>query len=148
MRIGPVFPFDKDRIKSKKKGKDGTAVTGSSFSSMLDDTVETEYSNSIEALMDDLNGQERNLLDNQTLADLQKYKKTVQKILELITRDGFETRTYRRARNANRADFFIVKEINEKLYRLAVSITSSDNKAFSLVKECEEIRGLIFDLIQ
>ncbi|HRX14911.1 MAG TPA: DUF327 family protein [Spirochaetota bacterium] len=147
MRIGPAFWPEKNKIKSKKKEASSSSVSGSSFASILEETVETEYSSSIEELMNDLGGQEKNLLDNQTLADLQKYKKTIQKILELITAEGFETKTYRRTRSTNRTDFFIVKKINEKLYRLAAALTSSDNKAFCLVKECEDIRGLIFDLL-
>lgn len=147
MRIGSGFSLDKDRIKSKKRGEKGSSVSGSSFSSILEQSVALEYEGSIEALMNDLKDQEKSLFDTQSLADLQKYKKTIQKLLDLITSEGFETTTFKRKRSSNRADFFIVKKINDKLFQLATSLTSPQNRAFSLVKECEDIRGLIFDLL-
>lgn len=147
MRIGSGFPVDKDRLKSKKRGRGASVGSPSSFSAVLEESVASEYENSIEELMSDLKDQEKSLLDSQSLVDLQKYKKSIQQLLELITSEGFETKTFQRKRSANRADFFIVKKINEKLFQLASSLTSPQNRAFSLVKECEEIRGLIFDLL-
>jgi uncharacterized protein YaaR (DUF327 family) len=77
---------------------------------------------------------------------LNRYRSIVEKILKKILNEGFETQKLKRLRK-DKADFIIVKKINDKLFELAREITSRNNKAFNLLRTIEEIRGLVFDLL-
>ncbi|MGL4368489.1 MAG: DUF327 family protein, partial [Spirochaetota bacterium] len=67
------------------------------------------------------------------------------KVLSMIMAGSFESTTIPR-RSRNRADFFLVRQINEKVDQLTKLVASRDNKAFELMSTLEEIRGLILDL--
>ena len=98
-------------------------------------------------MMEDLSEKERRFVDVQGMVELNEYKQTVQTILQFITSNSFEAQLLKRKKSSNKADFLIIRQINEKLLALTKTITSPKNKAFSLLKECEEIRGLLFDLV-
>lgn len=145
MKINPSFIKQQDKLKTKKTQTGGTARSG--FASLFEDKYVVEYENSVEELFNDLEEKQKNLVDRQSMSDLAEFKKTVEALLKLVSEEGFETKTYQRRRSDGRADFFIVKKINETLKRLTMAMTSPENKAFKILKECEEIRGLLFDLL-
>lgn len=146
MKINSTFSNVKKRLKSKKSNISSQELRDVSFEKTLQADIQIESKESIEALMNELEDQEKKFLDRQNLYELNKYKQQVQKLLKLILEDGFQAKTLRRRRR-DRADYLIVKKINEKLLDLAGVITSQKNKAFNLMKEIEEIRGLVCDLI-
>ncbi len=140
-------PGSRLNSKSSVKTKSGkTKKTGkTSFSQELESTITHEYTGSIDALMNDLKDQEKRFLDMQSLYELEKYKALIKKILKSILEEGYETGTLRRRRR-DRADFTVMKTIDDKLFELSQAITRG-NKAFSFFKTIEEIRGLVFDLV-
>ncbi len=147
MKIIPSFTPDKNRLHSRKEKKAGNAGH-TKFADALGEQVYREYDNSVEELLNDLEKRQRQFLDQQSLSGLNEYKRIIKKILELVTEEGFETKTVTSRRASNRKEFFIVKEIDEKLKQLALAITSPSSASFNLLKQCEEIRGLIFDLVK
>ncbi len=117
------------------------------FSSFVDESAQLAAEGSFDEMMEDLSEKERRFVDVQGMVELNEYKQTVQTILQFITSNSFEAQLLKRKKSSNKADFLIIRQINEKLLALTKTITSPKNKAFSLLKECEEIRGLLFDLV-
>ncbi|MDY6969681.1 MAG: DUF327 family protein [Spirochaetota bacterium] len=136
---------DNTRIKSKKKTK-SVNKEAATFETTLEETISFKIHGSIQELLEDLSVQEKRFLDSQSRYDLEKYKAMVQKILKTILDDGFKTDVLKRLRN-DKADFLIIKEINQKMFEISSSITRETNKAFNLLKTIEEIKGLILDLL-
>lgn len=133
----------KIKIKSKKRARD---VKENSFSESLKESVNFDFQGTIEELLDELKDQEKQFVEKQSQYELNRYKSMVQKILKMIQDKGFETIKLK-PRKKQKSDFFIVKEINGKIVELTKKVTNSKNKAFNLLKEIEEIRGLILDLL-
>ena len=94
-------------------------------------------------MMDDLHDQEKRFLEKRDLEELANYKALVQKLLTFISDSSFESKELSRLKST-KAPFLITKKINEKLLEISQQI-SRGNKAFNLLKELDEIRGLILD---
>jgi uncharacterized protein len=136
-----------DRKPGGKKTARGTRHRGGvSFEQILSTAVEKETEKGIESLMTDLRDQERRFLDSQSLAELQKYKLLLKKILSLVMDESYETISLQRRRR-DRADFLIVNQINGKIDELTRALATPENRAFALMKAIEEIRGLLCDLV-
>lgn len=147
IEITPTTPNkeEKKKVKSKKRAH-SIKPEEKSFSISLQKRIYFEFKGSLEELMDDLREQEKKFLGKQTLYELNRYKSIVQKILKTILSDGFKTEKLKRVRR-DRADFIIVQDINKRLLEISKNITDKTNKAFNLLKEIDEIRGLILDLL-
>lgn len=135
-------------IRSRKKpGISGTA--GTKFAAEVEGIISSEYAGGIDALMTDLQDQEKRFLDSQSLYELERYKLLVKKILKMILEQGFESQKLEptsREKRLGRAEKTIIKLIDDNLVDLSRIITVKSD-AFGLMKKIEEIRGLIFDLI-
>ncbi len=147
IELTPTTPKkeEKKKIKSKKRTH-SIKHKEKSFSISLQKRIHFEFHGTVEELMEDLKDQEKKFLDRQTIYELNRYKTIVQKILKTILSDAFKTEKLKRSRR-DRADFIIVKDINKRLLEISKNITENTNKAFNLLKEIDEIRGLILDLL-
>lgn len=134
---------EKTKVKARKKTA-GTVQANRSFSTNLQNSIQFRVEGSIEELMADLEDQEKRFLEKQTLFELAKYKAIVQHILKTVVSDGFRTAVLKRSRS-DRSDYLIVRQIDEKIEEIQAKITRA--AAFSLLKDIEEIRGLILDLM-
>ncbi len=146
MKINSAFWSKKKRVKSNKKTALSSNDTEKSFEKIFKTDIQTDCHQTIESLMNDLKEREQRFLDKQNWIELSKYKQKVQQILKLILKEGFKTQTLTRRRR-DRADYLIIKDIDNKLLNLTRVITNKNNKAFNLMKEIEEIRGILCDLI-
>lgn len=147
IELTPTTPNkeEKKKIKSKKRTH-SIKPEEKSFGISLQKRIHFEFRGTVEELMEDLKDQEKKFLDRQTMYELNRYKSIVQKILKTILSDGFKTEKLKRVRR-DRADFIIVQDINKRLLEISKNITEKTNKAFNLLKEIDEIRGLILDLL-
>ncbi len=133
---------EKTRVKGKKKTN--VAVRREeTFSGSLESCLQFRIEGSLDELMDELKDQEQSFLEKQNLFELSKYKAIIRHILKMALDDGFRTTVLKRAR-ADRSDYLIVQKINEKIDYIQSKITGA--AAFNLLKEIEEIRGLLLDL--
>ena len=146
INVTPPNAKKEDNSKVKSKLKSHNAKLSDSFGTVLTDRITIEFQGSIDELLNDLKEEEKDFLSNQNLYYLNRYRSVVEKILKKILNEGFETQKLKRLRR-DKADFIIVKKINDKLFEIAREITNKNNKAFNLMKSVEEIRGLVFDLI-
>lgn len=135
---------DKTRIKNKK-GASGIDKNSKTFASNLNQAITENITGTIDELLEHLSDREKDFLDYQSLYELNKYKQLVQKILRLITEEGFTIKTFKPTRKHG-LEMKIVQDINMKMLEIKEAITRS-NKAFDLMKSIEEIRGLILDLV-
>jgi uncharacterized protein YaaR (DUF327 family) len=135
---------DRTAIK-KKRGASQVSRTGHDFRTELESAIGYEPEGGLDDMMRDLKDQERRFMDSQSLFEMNRYKAMVQKILKSILEESIETRTVKRFRRDNRADFTVAQIINQKLLELTREVTGG-NPAFRLMKTMEEIRGLILDL--
>ncbi len=136
-----------DRKPAKKGGIGSTS--SSKFSSELESRIISDVRVDMDELIGDLMEQEKRFLDMQSLYELEKYKLLVRDILKMILNEGFQTQKLElsgREKRLGRAEKTIVKQIDEGLVKLSAMITRSSD-AFELMKQIEEIRGLIFDLV-
>jgi len=136
-----------DRKPAKKGGIGSTSA--SKFSSELENRIISDVRVDMEELIGDLLEQEKRFLDMQSLYELEKYKLLVRDLLKMILDKGFQTQKLElsgREKRLGRAEKTIVKQIDEGLVKLSTMITRSSD-AFELMKQIEEIRGLIFDLV-
>ncbi len=134
--------------KPGKKGAVGSA-SSSKFTSELESRISSDMKVEMDELLGDLLEQEKRFLDLQSLYELEKYKKLVRDLLKMILEKGFKTQKLDltlREKRLGRAEKTVVKQIDDGLIRLSEMITRSSN-AFDLMKQIEEIRGLIFDLV-
>lgn len=145
IKIVPGKTDGDTRLGGKRPAGAAKGASGTSFSSVLTEAVATETEHAVDSMMNDLSEQERRFLDTQSQYELNKYKLLLQKIMKELVSDSYQTKIIDR-RSRNRADYLIINQINEKIDSLAKILVSSDNKAFSLMKTMEEIRGLIYDL--
>ena len=134
----------------KPGGKGGVGSASSSkFLSELDNRISIENTVEMDELIGDLMDQEKRFLDMQSLYELEKYKALIRKILKMILENGFKSQKLdlsNREKRLGRAEKTIVKQIDDGLVKLSQMITRSNN-AFDLLKQIEEIRGLVFDLV-
>jgi uncharacterized protein YaaR (DUF327 family) len=139
-------PANKRESEKSRKAKSSKSEGVKPFSTFLGEITEKHWDSTVDEMMQDLSEKEKRFVDIQGLIELNEYKKTVQIILQYITSNSFEAQLLKRKKASNKADFLVIKKINEKLLELTQKIVTK-NKAFNLMKECEEIRGLIFDLV-
>ena len=136
-----------DRKPAKRGGIGSTS--SSKFSAELDNRITSDIRVDVDELIGDLLEQEKRFLDLQSIYELEKYKLLVRDILKMILDKGFQTQKLElssREKRLGRAEKTIVKQIDEGLIKLSAMITRSSD-AFELMKQIEEIRGLIFDLV-
>ena len=142
LRVNQFKSADSARIKSGQ-GASSAKKTDSTFSTELSNAVSEKSMRDFQDMMDDLYDQEKRFLEKRDLEELANYKALVQKLLTFISDSSFEPKELSRLKST-KAPFLITKKINEKLLAISQQI-SRGNKAFNLLKELDEIRGLILD---
>ncbi|MBP9024419.1 MAG: YaaR family protein [Spirochaetes bacterium] len=142
LRVNQFKSADSARIKSGS-GTSSAKKTDASFSAELSNAVSEKNMRDFQDMMDDLHDQEKRFFEKRDLEELANYKALVQKLLTFISDSSFESKELSRLKST-KAPFLITKKINEKLLEISQQI-SRGNKAFNLLKELDEIRGLILD---
>jgi len=145
MEIKPLSTKKNEQksIRNKKTGE--TTQAEKNFQAELESTISTEYHGTIENMMNDLAEQEKRFIEEQSMYQMNKYKSMVRAILKMLLDSDTSVETLQRRRR-DRADFVIIDKINDRLDRIASTISQKNNKAFNLLKTIEEIRGLLIDL--
>ena len=91
------------------------------------------------------------LRDNQSIENIENYRKKIGQFLKYVERNNFEViekRRFGRSRlGRTLAPYVQVQVINQKLNNLASDMLYNHNKNLNLLASIEEINGLIVDLI-
>ncbi len=151
------FPIntDKPKVNSEKKSsslksENSAKITerNSSFLSLLESIVPStnEETRGINELWQKLPDVEKKFLNQPSSLHLEEYKKLVKDIIKEILKNNTKlVQARQRGRNDNKV-LMTVKIIDETIHLLASTMLSSNNSAFSLLKQMEKIRGLLTDI--
>lgn len=89
---------------------------------------------------------EKALIQTQSKNNLENYKKHIKEIAEIILKENYKVEQAPRRNKADLKELKYVKILDEKLHILANTMFSSNNSAFSLLRQFEDIRGFLVDL--
>ncbi|MCE9500273.1 MAG: YaaR family protein [Leptospira sp.] len=131
---------------------EGTMVTtsGNNFLNVLESIIPSngEQTRELNNLWKDLPEVERKFLNLPSLENLQVYRKMVKEILNLIIEKNTKLEMAKRRGSSDNKILMTVKIIDEKIQLLATTILNKSNSAFTLLKQLESIRGLLFDMTE
>ncbi|PKA27834.1 hypothetical protein CH381_02830 [Leptospira sp. mixed culture ATI2-C-A1] len=119
-----------------------------SFLEILESIVPAgkEETRELNELWKDLPDLEKALIKDPNHKNLESYKKHIKQIAELILKKNYKVmQAPQRGRN-DQKDIRYVKVVDEKLDLLAKTMFSPNNSAFVILKQLDEIRGLLIDL--
>ncbi|MCW7480125.1 YaaR family protein [Leptospira kanakyensis] len=119
-----------------------------SFLEILESIVPSgkEETRELNELWKDLPDLEKELIKDPNHRNLESYKKHIKQIAELILKKNYKVmQAPQRGRN-DQKDVRYVKVVDEKLDLLAKTMFSPNNSAFVILKQLDEIRGLLIDL--
>ncbi|TGL15158.1 YaaR family protein [Leptospira meyeri] len=135
--------------KEKLNGSFGSVdESKQSFLEILESIVPSgkEETRELNELWKDLPDLEKDLIKDPNHKNLESYKKHIKQIAELILRKNYKVmQAPQRGRN-DQKDVRYVKVVDEKLDLLAKTMFSPNNSAFVILKQLDEIRGLLIDL--
>lgn len=119
-----------------------------SFLTILESIVPTTNENTAELnqLWRELPEKEKIFINSPSLHNLEEYKTIVKKIIQQIILKNTKLITARRKGEADQKILTTVKIIDENIHLLATTMINKNNSAFALLKQIEQIRGLLFDL--
>ncbi|MDF3820930.1 YaaR family protein [Leptospira sp. 96542] len=138
---------------TQKKGNEKVArpaldESKQSFLDILESIVPSgsEETRELNELWKDLPDLEKNLISDPNQKNLKTYKDHIKQIAEIILKKNYKVlQAPQRGRN-DQKDIRYVKVIDEKLDILARTMFSPSNTAFAILKQLDEIRGLLVDL--
>ncbi|TGN20312.1 YaaR family protein [Leptospira idonii] len=119
-----------------------------SFLEILESIVPSDQENTKELneLWKDLPDLEKALIANPNHSNLKEYKEHIKQIAQLIMKKNHKVmQAPTRGRNDNK-DIRYVKVLDEKLDLLARTMFSPNNSAFAILKQLDDIRGLLIDI--
>ncbi|MCZ8341614.1 MAG: DUF327 family protein [Leptospira sp.] len=134
---------DSERLKTEKVDE-----SKQSFLEILESIVPASGENTKELneLWKDLPDLEKKLIADPNHKHLNEYKEHIKQIASLILKKNYKIQQAPlRGRNDQR-DIRFVKIVDEKLDILAKTMFSPSNSAFAILKQLDEIRGLLIDV--
>lgn len=139
---------DKNSRSIKSESTGGVKEKENSFLSILESIVPStnEETREINQLWQKLPDMEKRFLDAPNQNNLTEYKKLVKDITNAILKKNMQlTQARQRGRSDNKI-LMSVKIIDEKIQVLAMTMLNPNNSAFNLLKQIEEIRGMLMDI--
>ncbi|BDA80670.1 hypothetical protein LPTSP3_g36000 [Leptospira kobayashii] len=144
----PVSNSPKRKPGEKEKLQETSESKNLTFLEILESIVPSDGENTKELneLWKDLPDLEKALIANPNHSNLKEYKEHIKNIAQLILKKNHKVmQAPSRGRNDNK-DIRYVKIVDEKLDLLAKTMFSPNNSAFAILKQLDEIRGLLIDL--
>lgn len=127
--------------------KYGQAASGTqvSFERTLAEQRETADAGVLQALLGKVDDQAKRIAVSRTVHDVQAYKNYVQAFLEQAVRAGLRTEQSRSWQRGGVRQT-LVRTINQKLILLTNDLLVRNKNGLSLLKQLDEIRGLLINL--
>lgn len=151
-----AFHLDPDR-KGKRKKKEKKTGKINRFSSLLAESEQTAaagMSSSIadtgheklEEILDDLYELGETLKSEQTIANLKKYRQSIQHFFRYVVNNGIEAETIagiRNPRTMEQKQYTLIRVVDSRLEKLASHILSSQKNQLEILRGVDEIYGLL-----
>ena len=137
------------REASKGKGAEQINPTPNSFQKIMDEVLppQNEKNISLNRLWKDLPQAERDLLDQQSQTNLEKYRKLIMQIAKTTIKKNTVLKKIRKKNKKGEwIELSVLSFIDKRLEDMVVILHSEQNSAFSILKAMEEIRGILVDI--
>jgi uncharacterized protein YaaR (DUF327 family) len=152
---GSRFSERSRRKKAKKnkglKSRHFAAVideAGRDEASFFDMEAEDHHRHNLEQLLDEVYESGEQLVENQSLENVKRYRRTVREFLDYVVEKMLTLEQKTSGVNVQRRKRFTqVKVIDARLERLVAAVLQNQGKQLDLLERIEEINGLIVDLI-
>lgn len=120
-----------------------TTKTPGDFSKQINVKQAKLQSDALNQLLAKINEEGSRLLRNQTVKDLNKYKKYVHQFMQEAVRYGLHTENSRSWHQQPGSKHTLVKQVDQKLIELTDQVLSKSNKSIDLLGKVGEIKGLL-----
>lgn len=153
MQIRSTTDRDLRRTQRRKSSSDSKATTAvgqevSGFQEILDSVLpqETIESRDLHRLWSELPNLERQLIEDQSPENLKVYRELVKAIANQLLKDNVKVAKLKRRVKGGDVELSVVQIIDERLHRMMIMLQSNENTAFQILRNLDEIRGLLMDL--
>lgn len=153
MQIRSTTDRDLRRTQRRKSNTESKATASvdqqtSGFQEILDSvlTQETTESRDLHRLWSDLPQIERQLIEDQSPENLKAYRELVKAIAEQLLKDNVKVAKLKRRVKGGDVELSVVQIIDDRLHRMMIMLQSKENTAFQILRNLDEIRGLLMDL--
>jgi len=152
IKIQPDLPFKSKGVRadgSRKSGRTDAASAESSpsFLSVLEEVLPSREpaNQSLQELWSILPQTEKEFLDQRTEEKLEAYKELVVAIARQTLERNLRVAKIKKQRPGHEEkELNVIRVLDQKLARMLELIRSPENSAFALLREMEEIRGLLY----
>jgi len=161
--VEPIEPFVETSFPTSKKDRRKVgrkAAERTQFSTVLDTTSSESSSVSsgfsglaegdedLETLLDNVHEIGEKLKENASLSAVGEYRKAVRKFLSYIVRNTLAVEQHESSPNVlKRKRFTLIKVIDQKLERFAAGIIQNQRTQLDILKQIDEISGMLIDLL-
>ncbi len=148
MKINHVNSAAMDHAaKSELSETDAAKSTGLVFKRHLTNESKSAYLGHIEELIADIEKQGVKLGKKADMAEMQKYREMITKLLNETVSNGFAfEKEGKMGFNGRSKIFVIIKKINTKLDDMTQKVLEAEKENINLLDDIDDIRGLLVDM--
>lgn len=137
--------------KLRPEGNSGTSAVqseGSGFQEILDTVlpVHEEETRDLHKMWSELPAAERLLIENPSPENLRNYRELVKGIAQEILNSNMKVARLKRRVRGNDVELNVLQIIDDRLHRMMMALQSKSNTGFQILRNLDEIRGLLMDL--
>jgi uncharacterized protein YaaR (DUF327 family) len=134
----------------RPEGAAPSAVSGevSGFQEILNTVLpaQQEETRDLHRLWSALPAAERSLIENPSAENLKTYRELVRSIAREILKSNMRVTKLRRKVRGNDVELNVLEIIDDRLHRMMMALQSKSNTGFQILRNLDEIRGLLMDL--
>ncbi len=140
----------KSDVSKKFKTESVSKPEDTSFINILESIIPSSQENTkdLNELWRHIPELEKEFLKTPSYENLEKYKAHIKTITEIVLQKNHKLVQARQRGRTDKKILMSVKIVDEKLQILTLTMLSPNNSAFNLLKQMEEIRGLLMDMMQ
>lgn len=118
------------------------------FKFTLNKIDDTNLSQRLTSLVDEITLQGKKLSDNMDLSDFKKYRRLISDFMEEVSSNShsYSRENFLDRRGRHRV-YGIVRKVNESLDKLAEELLKTEKNNIDILAKTDEIRGLLLDII-
>jgi len=146
----PNTRLRRDRKLRSEKGAATSSVSheGNSFQDILTQVLPAtnETTADLHSLWSDLPAKEKLLIEDPSAENLAAYKQLVKDIAHSILKNNMKVAKIKRRVKGNDVELNVLEVIDKRLHQMMMALQSKSNTGFQILRNLDEIRGLLMDL--
>lgn len=148
MKIGNINAAAMEHIaKTEVNEADGMRNSELVFKRQLTNETKSAYMNHIEELVRDIEEQGVRLGKKADMAEMQKYREMITKLLNETVSNGFAfEKEGKMGFNGRSKIFVVIKNINTKIDEMTKKVLEDEKDNLNLLNDIDDIRGLLVDM--